>query len=169
MPVVLLTSFALGSCSSSGKGDEQAVVNGGLPVPPSQAWAFAGDGKITRAEYQQGFDNFASCLAESGIKLVQVSTDANTGLITYGSLESDSSEVNRCYWDQFQSIDATFQTTDERILEARDREAVELLENTVFPCLEKNGIEVPAIADPALAGDKEFMEQFLQFSNAGRC
>jgi hypothetical protein len=168
-----LVVLLLSACSDEpASGDSSQIEIAEVPadVPPEQEWAFE-DGIVEHNEYLTAFGNFAQCAKEQGVDIPAPEPDRETGLIAYLTpAEGPAATVaDACYRSEFGAIDASYQTTNPAVARARNEEAVALLEDHVFPCLEKNGLDVPAVADPALEGDPEFMRTWVELSQAGRC
>jgi hypothetical protein len=154
-----------------------AKIAGQIPtdIPTAQRSALA-DGKVTRAEYEAAYQEFATC-ATAGGGTVEIVNRNSAGVLVYrtgaklGTPKTPlmNSVEGRCYHDMFDVIEFVYQTTDPTVLSAAAADAQHLYTEQIRPCLRKNGVDAPTEFRPDMAQYREFAEQWSLLDGAGKC
>jgi len=146
-------------------------------LPERQKEALA-DGAVTLAEYSQAFELFADCSQSAGAALGNVRTSPLSGLISYGVPagnmlgvpgQADPSPVGQCYEELFSFIELVFQVTDPAVLQQGIDEQNQQFAIEGVPCLVKNGVEPPTSIDTSTQEGLDWMTEFAELAQAGRC
>lgn len=139
--------------------------------------ALLADGEASLSEYQSSFEAFQSCANADGTRRVSVSsTDGVSGLIVYGVVgdllspgSAGDDPLNVCYEKYFSWVEFIWQTTDPTLLAESRRRGLEYFELTDRPCLEANGVEVPASVEYGSAEYGNLLSISTQLMNDGKC
>jgi hypothetical protein len=169
-------------------GDEQTAVDG-VPATDSsfeldeltnlsaEQRVFLADGKASLSDYQTSFEAFMACANADRTRRVSVaSTDEVTGLIVYGVVgellppgNTSTDPLNVCYEKHFTWVEFVWQTTDPNLLAESERRGLDDFERTDRPCLEANGVDVPASIEYASSEYGELVSLSTKLINEGKC
>lgn len=97
--------------SSAPKGDAAPPTQ--APVTSKAQAAALADGRVTEAEYHQGFRRYAACLAAAGYELFQVNDRGVRIDFSVPSEAVDSGADKTCYEREFRAVDIQWQTTQD--------------------------------------------------------
>ncbi|MCE9622818.1 MAG: hypothetical protein K8R99_10770 [Actinomycetia bacterium] len=156
-------------------GEPTLTVTGFAQVVPEQQRDLLSDGVVTVDEYEAAFHNFEACAREHG-GYVKYSLSQFTGEFIYetsGDLlpigDTGGGDVNKCYQAYFAQTEVLFSSTNPQVLANLDAEQIAFFNETIRPCLESAGVEVP---DNLFVGSNDWirlLEANTAVHQAGLC
>jgi len=155
--VAATLAFLLVGCaaeSASGGDAESSLENNSL--------------EVSRAEYEAAFDRFVDCAGDAGVAISR-RINPSTGLFEYSYAEDTSGVAADCYGQHFRDVDIAFQTTDPTVVSIVDQEGLDTFNQSVKPCLEQNGYDVPAVPDMQSPETGAAFEQWIELQQNGLC
>ncbi len=166
---------SVSECDADGN-CEQVAVETDVPddvwaAAMAQQQAYLEDEVLTEGEYEAAFTAFVNCANEGGGTVERRGVDPVSGLISYVIYDEGYEVADQCYWMHFDLVDGWFQRTNPAVRERDARTARDNWTNSVVPCLERFGVDVPDHLD----GNDDsgelgpFYRRYVELLQAGSC
>lgn len=109
----LVSLLLVSGCASSSPGESGGNVAGNEKNWSAEQSSALADGKITNAEYHDGFRRYANCLSIAGYELYSI-VDRDVRIdYSVPAVAVDSGADGTCYAREFDAVDSAWQTSND--------------------------------------------------------